>query len=94
MTGDAYSFKVVSVNFIGDSVASDILENIVAGSLPSQPNNFKRAVSVTPVDNRISLQWEAPSSNGGSVLLNYRVMWNGGATGGDTAQDLLVDTAA
>ena len=94
VTGDAYSFKVVSVNFIGDSIASDILENVVAGSLPSQPNNFKRATSVTPVDTRISLQWEAPSSNGGSALLNYRVMWNGGATGGETAQDILVETAA
>jgi hypothetical protein len=35
VTGEQYSFRVVSTNFIGDSLASKTLENVVAGSLPT-----------------------------------------------------------
>lgn len=94
VTGESYSFKVVSSNFIGDSVASGILESVVAGSLPSQPLQFKRAVSVTPVDSKISIQWEAPSSNGGSPLTGYEIKWNGGSIGGTTPLDYLTTTAS
>lgn len=55
VTGDLYSFEVVASNAIGDSVASERLVDVVAGSLPSQPFNFKRATSVTPVDTKISV---------------------------------------
>jgi hypothetical protein len=71
VTGEIYSFYVVSRNFIGDSVQSGLLENVVAGSLPTAPINFKRAVTVTPVDTRISLQWQAPMDDGGSAIMGY-----------------------
>lgn len=35
VTGDKYSFYVVSVNYIGDSEPSEKLVDIVAGSVPS-----------------------------------------------------------
>jgi hypothetical protein len=55
ITGDLYSFYVITCNQIGDSAPSGILSSIAAGSKPSQPINFKRAVTVTPVDNKISI---------------------------------------
>jgi hypothetical protein len=84
---------VISVNYIGDSQPSETLVDVVAGSLPSAPINFKRATSVTPVDSKISIQWEAPSSNGGSAILEYKIFWNRGVIGGDTPQDYLASTS-
>jgi len=56
-TGELYSFFVVASNFIGDSAQSGLLADVVAGSLPTAPLNFRRALTVTPVDSRISVQW-------------------------------------
>ena len=39
-TGQSYSFKVISTNFVGDSSESDPLENIVAGTPPGVPQNL------------------------------------------------------
>lgn len=55
VTGELYSFYVISTNYIGDSIQSGLLEDVVAGSLPTAPINFKRALTVTPVDTRISI---------------------------------------
>jgi hypothetical protein len=94
VTGEIYSFYVVAQNYIGDSVQSGLLENVVAGSLPTAPINFKRALTVTPVDNRISLQWDAPVDDGGTAIMGYTVMWNGGLIGGAIPMDALISTDA
>lgn len=65
VSGNYYSFYVVSINYIGSSNSSVTLTNVIAGSLPTAPINFKRATTITPVATKISLQWEAPISNGG-----------------------------
>jgi hypothetical protein len=88
-TGDIYSFHVVATNFIGDSEESGILADVVAGSLPSAPLNLSRATTVTPVDSKISIQWTASASDGGTAILGYQIMWNGGAIGGVIPYDLL-----
>ena len=94
ITGEIYSFKVIATNYIGDSNPSGILANILAGSLPTAPINFMRATTVTPVDTKISLQWTAPTSNGGTPINQYIISWNGGAIGGTIPQDLLALTAS
>ena len=48
VAGNAYSFIVITVNVVGDSSSSDILESIVAGSPPGVPLNLRRASGVTP----------------------------------------------
>jgi len=45
-----YSFYVVASNIIGNSTASGILRNVVAGLVPSAPLNFMRATTVQPID--------------------------------------------
>jgi hypothetical protein len=92
VTGQIYSFKVVATNYIGESLPSGVLENVVAGSLPTQPINFKRAVTVTPIDTKISLQWGRPVDDGGTDITGYVLMWNGGANGGAIPMDLLQNT--
>jgi hypothetical protein len=92
VTGEIYSFYVVSTNYIGDSLPSPLLEDIVAGSLPTMPNNFKRATSVTPVDTKISIQWEPPTNDGGSDILSYRIEWDAGNPGAELV--FLISTSA
>ena len=58
ITGNSYSFLVISVNVVGDSVKSDQLENIVAGTPPGVPLNLGRADGVTPEDTKITLDWD------------------------------------
>jgi len=65
VSGSYYSFYVVAINYIGSSNSSIILQNVIAASLPSAPINFKRATTITPDATKISLQWDAPISNGG-----------------------------
>jgi len=94
VSGNFYSFYVVSINLIGSSNSSVILQNVIAGSLPTAPINFKRATTITPVATRISLQWDAPVSNGGLAIQGYTIFWNGGVIGGATPRDFLITTTA
>jgi len=61
-------------------------------TLPSQPLNLRRSSTVTPVATQISIQWDVPTSNGGSTLVAYTVYWNGGTIGGSQPQDVLATT--
>jgi len=83
VTGDFYSYRVVATNAIGDSIASLTLEDVVAGQLPTEPTNFIRSTTVTPICTEISVQWDVPASNGGSEIIGYTLKWNGGEIGGD-----------
>lgn len=90
VTGDFYSYRVVASNAIGDSLPSLTLLDVVAAQLPTEPTNFIRSTSVTPLCTQISVQWDAPVSDGGSQIIGYTLKWNGGAIGGETPEDELV----
>ena len=92
MTGSAYSFVVIAVNVVGDSIESDTLENVIAGTPPGVPLNLLRAEGVTPEDTKITLDWEAPTSDGGSAITGYTLYWNQGSL--SEASELLTQTGA
>lgn len=47
---------------------------------------------MTPEDNKITLDWDAPSSNGGSSITGYTLYWNQGTLA--DATEILTTTAA
>ncbi|MTA27758.1 MAG: hypothetical protein F2562_02745, partial [Actinobacteria bacterium] len=80
--GVAYLFRVNAVNAVGASVFGAPVAGLPAG-VPGTP---RVPVAVTS-DSTVSLNWEAPTSNGGSPILSYTVerllngSWSTVATG-------------
>ncbi|HEY3420631.1 MAG TPA: fibronectin type III domain-containing protein [Methanomassiliicoccales archaeon] len=66
-----YCYRVSAVNGAGDGPVSDQLSATPVGP-PTTPQNFQ----VSPGDGCINLSWQAPASNGGSVITNYE-LWRG-----------------
>ena len=65
-----YKFKVRAVNAIGSGDYSDELIVNVA-NLPGQPGDLRTAID--QVTNRATLNWLAPSSDGGATITGYRI---------------------
>ncbi|HUR67768.1 MAG TPA: fibronectin type III domain-containing protein [Candidatus Thermoplasmatota archaeon] len=76
--GVTYYFTVVAVNAVGDSAASNEVSGAPA-AVPSAPGTL----SATKGNQSVSLSWSAPSSNGGSAIVNYYV-YRGTSSGGTT----------
>jgi hypothetical protein len=85
---------VISVNAIGNSAASGTLSGVISANVPTVPLNLIRATTVTPVDTKITLDWDPSQSSGGSDILTYEIWWNGGTTAGTTPQDILTTTSS
>ncbi|MCE7735752.1 MAG: hypothetical protein GPJ54_12790 [Candidatus Heimdallarchaeota archaeon] len=66
--GDSYSYIVRAVNSEGDSIDSNSASS-TPKTVPTQPQNFIGVPSKSQVD----LSWTAPSSDGGSILINYTI---------------------
>ena len=64
-----YSFKVTATNRAGESLASPVLQIIAAG-VPSVPTNVE---VVETSAGSITVNWNAPESDGGLYLTGYRV---------------------
>jgi len=67
--GGSYTFTVAAVNANGTSAASPASAAVVPYSAPSAPT----VPAVTPGDSSVTLNWSAPSSNGGSSITGYVV---------------------
>jgi predicted phage tail protein len=79
--GTPYFYKVSAVNSIGESVQSnEATATPQSATVPGAPRNVT-AVAGKP--RGVSLTWQAPASNGGSVITGYEV-WRSTATGGET----------
>ncbi len=74
--GGSYTFTVAAVNANGTSAASPASAAVVPYSAPSAPT----VPAVTPGDSSVTLNWNAPSSNGGSSITGYVVTPYLGAT--------------
>ncbi len=70
---------------IGEDAIQANLESIIIEMLEANlgPPTAPRNLRATPGDGFINLIWQAPSSDGGSVITNYEV-WRGSSTGTET----------
>lgn len=59
-------------NVVGTSALSSLGGNALILSVPSEPQ-FVRDVPNVTSDVQIGLTWDAPSSNGGTAVIDYRV---------------------
>jgi large repetitive protein len=67
--GTAYEFRVRAVTSVGAGTASDVVA-VTPRGLASAPSNFD---VVVPSAGRITLNWSAPSNNGGFAITGYRI---------------------
>ena len=74
--GTTYFFKVVATNTVGDSALSNETSATPA-TVPGSP-----VLSATPGNGQVTLNWTAPSSNGGSAITGYKV-YEGTTAGGE-----------
>ncbi|MEI6796963.1 MAG: fibronectin type III domain-containing protein, partial [Methanomassiliicoccales archaeon] len=81
-TGVVYQFAVKAVNVAGDSALSNV-KSAVAYTVPSAPV----LTSATAGIGRVTVNWTAPTSNGGAPLIGYRVYY--GTTIPDVPLDLV-----
>ncbi len=81
VNGTTYYYKVTASNAVGESLPSNEVsaQPVAPASAPSAP----QGLGATPANNQVTLNWSAPSSNGGSALTTYTVyrsLTSGGAT--------------
>jgi hypothetical protein len=63
---------VSAKNVVGTSAYSSVGSGAIILSVPSEPQFLINVPSVTS-DVQIGLSWTAPSSNGGTAVIDYRV---------------------
>lgn len=71
--GTTYTFTVSATNSIGTSNASVASNSVVPYTLPSAP----LGVSAVSGLNSATVSWSAPSSDGGSAITSYSIIYNG-----------------
>lgn len=67
--GTAYRFSVKATNIAGDSVASSFSSAVTPATVPGAPT----AVTASAGNARATVDWNAPSSNGGAPITTYTV---------------------
>lgn len=76
--GITYFYQVAAVNSVGEGPRS-IEANATPSYLPSSPEKLQ----TSPGNQEVRLDWNPPSSNGGSPVTNYRI-YRGDISGGET----------
>ena len=74
VSGQSYDFRVRAVVEVSGQY-TQIEGETLSQSTPSEPQNL----AATPGANSFALAWDAPSSNGGSVVTSYEVQYRIGA---------------
>jgi len=89
--GQYYQFKVQAQNILGFSASSPALL-VVAANPPSQPYSPTLDAANTGAS-QISVNWQAPSDNGGSAVTSYTLYWKL-STAGDYVDSYTTANAA
>ena len=80
-SGKSYRFKITAINVVGESLLSPEVA-LIASSLPGTPGTpTKVSADDSP---QITVTWTAPTYDGGSDLVSYRIYMNNthvGSTG-------------
>ncbi|MCS7183919.1 MAG: fibronectin type III domain-containing protein [Patescibacteria group bacterium] len=66
INGQKYCYKITAINRVGESNFSQ-QRCAVPGGWPDQPQNF----SATPGNKEVTLSWNPPTNNGGSMIDSY-----------------------
>jgi titin len=75
--GSTYKFTVQARNAAGFGITSAEF-SITAASLPGIPTAVTRDEALTS-QTQVSFTWSAPSSNGGSPVIDYTIYWDQGS---------------
>jgi len=75
-----YKFKVESRNAFGYSSSFSNEVSIRAAKKPTAPLNLANDATIT-ASGIIGLTWSAPSSNGGSAVIDYQISFKTGTDG-------------
>jgi titin len=73
--GNNYRFKVIAENSAGSSLISEESDFIIAAVPPGAPTNVVR---LNADETFITIGWQAPSSNGGTPITGYYILWDAG----------------
>jgi titin len=76
--GNNYKFKVIALNAAGQGETSDESDFIIAATIPDEPTNVLR---IQAERSFITIGWQAPSYNGGTPIMGYKVYWDAGQGG-------------
>lgn len=74
--GDIYQFRITARNIIGDSTKATI--SVMAATVPTAPST---PTPLSSSQTSVTIQWTVPTSNGGSPILDYQVLWDSGLGG-------------
>lgn len=66
--GTSYTFTVMATNEVGQGVAATTAA-VVPKAVPSAP----KSPTATAGDQKVSVSWQVPDSNGGQAIIDYRV---------------------
>ncbi len=69
--GTAYTFTVVAINDVGDSLESSPSAAVTPSTVPGAPSTPAGVAG----NRRVTLSWSAPSSNGGAPITDYVVQF-------------------
>ena len=72
--GATYKFKVQARTIVGLGTESAEF-SIIAASTPGIPTSLNRD-NVNTSKTQVAFTWVAPSSNGGSAIIDYTIMWD------------------
>jgi hypothetical protein len=73
--GNNYKFKILAENSAGPSLISPESNFIIAAVPPGAPTNVVR---LNADQTFITIGWLAPSSNGGTPIIGYKILWDAG----------------
>src|SRR5205807_2006913 len=79
--GITYYYKVSAVNAVGEGAMST--EASATPTAPVTAPGAPRNLQATPGDGQVTLNWQAPSNDGGSPILLYTI-YRGNSSGGES----------